>query len=86
MKVKSKSEVTQLCLTLHDPMDCSLPDSSAHGIFQARVLDWGAISFSEIRASNINHAYLPGFEQYSQRNEHAEGLRQRVRSCSEMGL
>ena len=45
MKVKSESEVAQLCPTLHDPMDCSLPGSSAHGIFQARVLEWGAISF-----------------------------------------
>ena len=41
MKVKSESEVTQLCLTLRDPMDYSLPGSSAHGIFQARVLEWG---------------------------------------------
>ena len=43
MKVKSESEVAQSCLTLSDPMDCSLPGSSAHGIFQARVLEWGAI-------------------------------------------
>ena len=42
MKVKSESEVTQLCPTLCDPMDCSLPGSSVHGIFQARVLEWGA--------------------------------------------
>ena len=46
MKVKSESEVTQLCPTLSDPMDCSLPGSSIHGIFQARVLEWGAIAFS----------------------------------------
>ena len=46
MKVKSKREVTQSCLTLSDPMDCSLPGSSVHGIFQARVLEWGAIAFS----------------------------------------
>ena len=46
MKVKSESEVTQLCLTLRDPMDCSLPGSSFHGIFQARVLEWGAIAFT----------------------------------------
>ena len=46
MKVKSESEVAQLCLTLHDPMDFSLPGSSAHGIFQTRVLEWGAIAFS----------------------------------------
>ena len=46
MKVKSESEVAQSCLTLHDPMDCSPPGSSVHGIFQARVLEWGAIAFS----------------------------------------
>ena len=46
MKVKSESEVAQSCLTLSDPMDFSLPGSSVHGIFQARVLEWGAIAFS----------------------------------------
>ena len=46
MKVKSESEVAQSCLTLSDPMDHSLPGSSLHGIFQARVLEWGAIAFS----------------------------------------
>ena len=46
MKVKSESEVAQSSLTLSDPMDCSLPGSSIHGIFQARVLEWGAIAFS----------------------------------------
>ena len=46
MKVKSENEVAQSCLTLHDPMDCSLPGSSVHGIFQARVLEWVEISFS----------------------------------------
>ena len=45
---ESEREVAQLCLTLRDPMDCSLPGSSAHGIFQARVLEWGAIAFSEL--------------------------------------
>ena len=48
VKVKSESEVPQSCLTLSDPMDCSLPGSSVHGIFQARVLEWGAIAFSDI--------------------------------------
>ena len=47
MKVKSESEVIQSCPTLRDPMDCSPPGSSVHGIFQARVLEWGAIAFSE---------------------------------------
>ena len=45
MKVKSESEVAQSCPTLCDPMDCSLPGSSVHGIFQARVLEWGAMAF-----------------------------------------
>ena len=48
MKVKSESEVAQSCLTLSDPTDCILPGSSARGIFQARVLEWGAIAFSKI--------------------------------------
>ena len=47
MKVKSESEVALSCPTLSDPMDCSLPGSSVHGIFQARVLEWVAIAFSE---------------------------------------
>ena len=46
MQVKSESEVAQSCLTLSDPMDCSLPGSSVYGIFQARVLEWVAIAFS----------------------------------------
>ena len=45
MKVKRESEVAQSCLTLRDPMDCSPPGSSVHGIFQARVLEWGAIAY-----------------------------------------
>ena len=49
IKVKSESEVAQSCLTLLDPMDCSLPGSSVHGIFQARVLEWGAIAFSYLK-------------------------------------
>ena len=52
--MKSESEVAQSCLTLCDPMDCSLPGSSVHGIFQARVLEWGAIAFS-----NPTHQGLP---------------------------
>ena len=52
MKVKSESEVPQSCPTLRDPMNCSLPGSSVHGIFQARVLEWGAISFSNTHPYN----------------------------------
>ena len=48
VKVKIESEVAQLCLTRSDPMDCSPPSSSVHGIFQARVLEWGAIAFFEV--------------------------------------
>ena len=48
MKVKSESEVAQLCPTLSNPMECSPPGSSIHGIFQARVLEWGAIAFSDV--------------------------------------
>ena len=57
MKVKSESEAAQLCPTLSDPMDYSLRGSSIHGIFQARVLEWGAIAFSaSYRISLQNHA------------------------------
>ena len=59
MKVKSESEVAQSCPTLSDPMDCSLPGSSVHGIFQARVLEWVAIAFSDIYAT-IYKLGLPG--------------------------
>ena len=51
MKVKSEREVTQSCPTLSDPMDCSLAGSSIHGIFEARVLEWGATAFSSILPS-----------------------------------
>ena len=53
MEVKSESEVAQLCPTLSDPMDCNPPGSSIHGIFQARVLEWGAIAFSNIGINKI---------------------------------
>ena len=53
MKVESESEVAQSCLSLSDRMDCSLPGSSIHGIFQARVLEWGAIAFP----NNIYYTY-----------------------------
>ena len=53
MKVKSESEVAQSCPTLSDPLDCSPPGSSAHGIFQARVLEWVAIAFSDIEYTGL---------------------------------
>ena len=55
MKVKSESEVVQSCLTLSDPVDCSLTGSSVHGIFQARVLEWGAIAFFEGNENLCSH-------------------------------
>jgi len=59
MKVKSESEVAQSCPTLSDSMDCSPPGSSVHGIFQARVLEWGAIAFSVWR-HNLGFIQLSG--------------------------
>ena len=60
MKVKSESEVAQLCPTLNDSMDCSLPGPSVHGIFQARVLEWGTIAFSDgwCSSSEISRSYV----------------------------
>ena len=58
MKVKSESEVTQSCPTPSDPIDCSLPVSSIHRIFQARVLEWGAIAFSVILLYNKGNESL----------------------------
>ena len=58
MKVKRESEVTQSYPTLRDPMDCSLTGSSIHGIFQARVLEWGAIAFSD--SPSTTHQARPG--------------------------
>ena len=67
MKVKSESEVAQSCPTLSDPMDCSLPGSSVHGIFQARVLEWVAISFS-----NYMHIIVQYFGHLMQRTDSLE--------------
>ena len=60
MKLKSESEVAQSCPTLCDPLDCSLPGSSVHGIFKARVLEWGAIAFSVItlRHNQLDPTFL----------------------------
>ena len=64
MKVKSESEVAQSCLTLRDPRDCSLPGSSVHGLFQARVLEWGAIAFSHLVFSCAQLSQLFQFSLY----------------------
>ena len=58
IKVKSESEVAQSCPTLRNPMNCSLPGSSIHGIFQARVLEWGAITFSILVLGFLINTYL----------------------------
>ena len=78
MKVKSESEVAQSCPSLRDPMDCSLPGFSAHGIFQARVLEWGAIAFHvltekqmcyyvtilKVFSNSMNFMHLKHLEEY----------------------
>ena len=58
MKVKSESEVAQSCPTLSDPLDCSPPGSSIHGIFQARVLEWGATAFSSTLCYTVDDSGL----------------------------
>ena len=60
MKVKSESEVAQSCLTLCDPIDSSPPGSSVHGIFQARILEWGAIAFSDYPPTVVYSLCDPG--------------------------
>ena len=59
VKVKGESEVAQSCPTLSNPMDCSPPGSSVHGIFLARVLEWGAIAFSELHTHKKKNPKLP---------------------------
>ena len=66
MKVKSESEVAQSCPTLRNPMDCSPPGSSVHGIFQAKILEWGAIAFSQEDAqasSNLSAINTPAHQE-----------------------
>ena len=62
---ESESEVTQLCLILSDSMDCRLPGSSVHGIFQARVLEWGAIAFSEMPPTSLINFFIHVFSKHS---------------------
>ena len=70
MKVKSESEVAQSCPTLCDLMDCSLPDSSVHGIFQARVLEWVAIAYDS-RCLEI-YCSVPGKPLYPYQSKFGE--------------
>ena len=72
MKVKNESEVTQSCPTLSHPMDCSLPGSSIHGIFQARVLEWGAIAFSVM--TTYRPHFADDFTEARRLNEYKECL------------
>jgi len=79
MKVKGESEVTQSCPTLSDPMDCSLPGFSIHGILQARVLEWGAIAFSD------SILYIPLFIVSQKSHLHTlVSISSMLRSCSNL--
>ena len=73
MKVKSESEVAQSYPTLSDPMDCSLPGSSIHGILQARVLEWDAITFS-VRAATCEFGEGHKIQPMTESNEHIQHL------------
>ena len=72
MKVKGESEVDQLFQTLSNPMDCSLPGSSVHGIFQARVLEWGAIAFSALLNEYLLKEVLPCGEKKKKSRSHIQ--------------
>ena len=84
MKVKIEREVAQSCLTLHDPMDCSLPGSSIHGIFQAKVLEWGAIAGKFIARININNLrYADDTTLMAEMEEELKSLLMKVKEESE---
>ena len=72
MKAKSESEGAQLCPTLSYPMDCSLPGSSTHGIFQARVLEWGVIAFSCLSSLEAFMSYYVKLHLYPEENIYSE--------------
>ena len=85
MKVKSESEVTQSCPTLCNPTDCSPPGSSAHGIFQARVLEWGAIAFSKsLTTVSQSMGETPELRKAANRPGRASG--NNIISCEKAGL
>ena len=91
-KVKSESEVSQSCPTLSDSMDCSLPGSSIHGIFQARVLEWGAIAFSNniykvklIVVTSVSGLYQLGFNYRRRERERQSSCSQGICSCDGYG-
>ena len=83
IRVKSESEVAQSCPTLSDPMDCSPPGSSIHGIFQARVLEWGAIAFSGLGEQVLKKSH-PSFNQLYGSQNHTTS--HRLFSCLENGM
>ena len=83
MRVESEREVAQSCPTLSDPMDCSLPGSSAHGILQARVLEWGAIAFcccqvASVVSDSVRPPWTAAYQAYPSmgfsRQEHWSGV------------
>ena len=89
MKVKSENEVAQLCPTLRDPMDCSLPGSSVHGIFQARVLEWVAIAFSVIIGdwnAKVGSQKTPGVTGKFGLGVHNEAGQRLIEFCQENAL
>ena len=84
MKVKSESEAAQSCLTLCDPMDCSLPGFSVHGIFQARVLEWVSIAFSLEDECSLIHQQSKNFRRrlMNYKNVNEVSSRKREDNCS----
>ena len=87
MKVKIESEVAQLCLTLSNPMDCSLPGSSVHGIFQARVLEWGAIAFSVLLDREFKTIqFFVGVSAFSQIKEFRKQFHLLIFKCSQLKI
>ena len=86
MKVKSESEVAQSCPTLSGPMDCSLPGSSVHGISQARVLEWGAIAFSEYSPKYLERCDMAPFSEKCKNLTRERSTYERIRDKCELSL
>ena len=81
-KVKIDSEVAQSCRTLSDPMDCSLPDSTVHGIFWARVLEWGAIAFSDTLPKLVKKIFFLGMRMLNMYSQQILNMQQSIVNCS----
>ena len=87
MKVKSEREVAQWYPTLSDPMDCNLPGSSIHGIFQARVLEWGAIVFSKSTLSHIQNKHQKDISEIGRaRNSEILGKKKKLAKMVRMNI